>query len=179
MTLTISVTFALIFLTTLKYALTTSSKVPLDPIYLSITPPESPDLPRFGASESSSSKKITQGVALLARLKTTSSMFDKIKGILINMNRPTHFKSCLTTAVILTEHPSGNMVLVPSLIFSSLWPTYILINSGPFTLEKLTQINSQRDPKTTLLLIITIGLNKMAFFPGFQSQICVWIRVSY
>ena len=73
--------------------LATSSRVTFDPIYLSITPPESPDLPRFGASESNSSKNITQGVALLARLKTVSSMFDKkIKGIFINMNRPIHCK---------------------------------------------------------------------------------------
>ena len=34
--------------------------------HLSITPPESPDLPLLGASESSSSKNITQGEALRA-----------------------------------------------------------------------------------------------------------------
>lgn len=61
--------------------------------YLSITPPESPDLPLFGASESNSSKKITQGEAARALEKT-----------------------CLT--------------------FSSDWPTYMLINSGPFTLHE-------------------------------------------
>ena len=37
---------------------------------LSITPPESPLLPRLGAMESSSSKKMTQGAAALARANT-------------------------------------------------------------------------------------------------------------
>lgn len=37
---------------------------------LSITPPESPLAPRLGAKESNSSKKITHGVAALARSKT-------------------------------------------------------------------------------------------------------------
>lgn len=36
----------------------------------SITPPESPWFPRFGATESSSSMKTTQGLASLARWKT-------------------------------------------------------------------------------------------------------------
>lgn len=35
-----------------------------------MTPPESPLFPLFGAMESSSSKKITQGAALLARVNT-------------------------------------------------------------------------------------------------------------
>lgn len=39
--------------------------------YLSITPPESPLLPLLGAKLSISSKKITQGVALLARTNTS------------------------------------------------------------------------------------------------------------
>lgn len=43
----------------------------LDVSYLSMTPPESPLLPRLGAMESSSSKNMTQGVADLARAKTT------------------------------------------------------------------------------------------------------------
>ena len=38
--------------------------------HLSMTPPESPLLPRFGARESSSSKKMTQGEALRAFSKT-------------------------------------------------------------------------------------------------------------
>lgn len=38
----------------------------------SMTPPESPDLPRLGASESNSSKKMTQGVALLALSNTVT-----------------------------------------------------------------------------------------------------------
>lgn len=37
---------------------------------LSITPPESPLRPLFGASESNSSKNIIQGTALLAWLNT-------------------------------------------------------------------------------------------------------------
>lgn len=37
-----------------------------------MTPPESPLFPRFGASESSSSKKMTHGLALLARLNTAT-----------------------------------------------------------------------------------------------------------
>ena len=39
--------------------------------YRSMTPPESPLLPLLGASESSSSKKITQGRALWARVNTS------------------------------------------------------------------------------------------------------------
>lgn len=38
----------------------------------SMTPPESPDLPRLGAKESNSSKKMTQGVALLALSNTVT-----------------------------------------------------------------------------------------------------------
>ena len=36
----------------------------------SMTPPESPDFPRLGAMESNSSKKMTHGDALCARVKT-------------------------------------------------------------------------------------------------------------
>ena len=60
----------------------------------SITPPESPDLPRLGASESNSSKNMTQGEAPRAFWKTWRT-------------------------------------------FSSDWPTYMLISSGPFTLQRL------------------------------------------
>ena len=38
--------------------------------YRSITPPESPLFPRFGAKESNSSKNITQGAAILAFANT-------------------------------------------------------------------------------------------------------------
>ena len=49
-------------------------------IYLSMTPPESPLLPRLGASESSSSKKITHGEALRALLNTA----DKDRNNIVN-----------------------------------------------------------------------------------------------
>ena len=48
--------------------------------YLSMTPPESPLLPRLGASESSSSKKITHGEALRALLNTA----DKDRNNIVN-----------------------------------------------------------------------------------------------
>lgn len=51
-------------------AIICTSGVELRFSYLSITPPESPLWPLLGAKESSSSKKIIQGAAVLALLNT-------------------------------------------------------------------------------------------------------------
>lgn len=75
---------------------------------LSITPPESPEAPRFGANESNSSKKIIQGDASRALSNTEKD---------------------ITIIKLINSH-------APSLTFCSDWPTYIFKSSGPLTDKK-------------------------------------------
>lgn len=146
----------------------------------SMTPPESPDLPLLGARESNSSKKMTQGVALLALSNTVTrckymykTMWLWLQGKKVMEKIQVSFQpsllyviciecmyceklNCITHAVAelhvwanvqshaVWHHNNENkyffqwkyglQLYLPSLTFCSLWPTYMFISSGPFTL---------------------------------------------
>lgn len=97
---------------------------------LSITPPESPEAPRAGASESSSSKNITHGRAALAwndASQNRSNVAQYFVGVVVSVK--------LSPKKAIKPFTFWKM----SLTFFSDSPMYMLISSGPFTLRKFKE----------------------------------------